>query len=255
MELEFGIKDIIDILLVAVLLYETYRLLKGTNAINVFMGVVAFVLCWFLVSHVFKMELLGAILDKVMSVGAVALVVIFQGEIRRFFSHIGRRGNHRFLRWMNHASDTGSDMGEGAVMQLVLACRNMSRNKCGALIVIEGNADLNEFTASGETVNATINSQLIENIFFKNSPLHDGAMIISGKIILAVGCILPVSQNPNLPKRLGLRHRAALGISERTDAMAIIVSEETGRISIVHHGNLTADVSTEQLERLLSKEH
>lgn len=255
MGIDFGFKDIIDVVLVAFLMYQTYLLLKGTNAVNAFLGIIAFVFCWFFVSFVFQLELLGAILDKVMSVGAIALVVIFQNEIRRFFSMIGNRGNWRFARWLAKHTKSRVELGESGTMQLVLACRNMSRNKCGALIVIESNADLSDYFSSGELVMANINSRLIENMFFKNSPLHDGAMIIADKKIMAVGCILPVSQNPNIPKRLGLRHRAALGITERTDALAIIVSEETGRITIAQNGNLTADVSTEQLERILSKEH
>jgi uncharacterized protein (TIGR00159 family) len=254
MGIEFGIKDIIDILLVAFLMYQTFLSLKGTNAINVFLGILAFVICWFIVSFIIKMELLGAILDKVMSVGVIALIIIFQQEIRKFFSLIGGKKNWKFVQWLSHSSGYQSELDDFAVMQLVLSCRNMSRSKCGALIVIEKKANLSDFYSSGEVVNANINSRLIENLFFKNSPLHDGAMIIAGNKVMGVGCILPVSQNQTISKRLGLRHRAALGITEKTDATAIIISEETGRISIAHGGKLTVDVSTEQLERLLSKD-
>lgn len=254
MGIEFGIKDIIDILLVAFLMFQSFNLLKGTNAVNVFLGITAFILCWVIVSFVLKMQLLGAVLDKIMNVGAIALIVIFQAEIRKFFSMIGSKKSWKFIRWISKASGKKIEMEDFSIMQLVLACRNMSRNKCGALIIIEKNADLSDFFLSGELVKANINSRLIENLFFKNSPLHDGAMIISNKKVMAVGCILPVSQNQTISKRLGLRHRAALGITEKTDATAIIISEETGRISISHGGKLTVDVSAEQLERLLSKE-
>jgi len=254
MEFAFNIKDIIDILLVAFLMYQTYRLLKGTNAINLFIGIISFIICWFIVSFVLKMELLGAILDKIMSVGGIVLIILFQNEIRRFFSQIGRTKNWSMLNWFSKTSGLKAEMEDYAIMQVVIACRNMSRNKCGALIIIEKNTDLNDFLQSGELVSATINSRLIENLFFKNSPLHDGAMIISNKKIMAVGCILPVSQNQTISKRLGLRHRAALGITEKTDATAIIVSEETGRIAIAQNGDLIVNVSEEQLERLLYKE-
>lgn len=254
MDLSFDIKDIIDVLLVAFLMYQTYRLLRGTNAVNVFLGIMTFVVCWFIVSFVLKMELLGAILDKVMSVGAIALIILFQNEIKRFFSMIGRKRSWSFFNWFSKSSGLKNEIEEYAIMQIVIACRNMSRNKCGALIVIEKNTDLRDFLQLGEQVKATINSRLIENLFFKNSPLHDGAMIISNKMIMAVGCILPVSQDQTISKRLGLRHRAALGITEKTDATAIIVSEETGRIAIAQNGELTVNVSEEQLERLLYKE-
>lgn len=254
MDFSFNIKDIIDILLVAFLMYQTYRLLKGTHAVNIFIGIMAFVVCWFIVSFVFKMELLGAILDKVMSVGAIALIILFQNEIRRFFSLIGRRRKGSIFNWVSKTTGIKNEIEELTIMQIVIACRNMSRNKCGALIVLEKNTDLSDFLQSGEQVKATINSRLIENLFFKNSPLHDGAMIISNKKIMAVGCILPISQNQTISKRLGLRHRAALGITEKTDATAIIVSEETGRIAIAQNGELTVNVSEEQLERLLYKE-
>ena len=254
MGLDFNIKDIIDILLVAFLMFQTFRLLRGTNAVNIFLGIMAFIACWFVVFYVLKMELLGAILDKIMSVGAIALIILFQSEIRRFFSLIGRKRNWSILQWLSKPAGGKNEIEELTIMQIVVACRNMSRNKCGALIVIEKNTDLSYLLQSGEQVNATINYRLIENLFFKNSPLHDGAMLIANKQIMAVGCILPVSQNQTISKRLGLRHRAALGITEKTDATAIILSEETGRIAIAQNGDLIVNVSEEQLERLLYKE-
>ncbi len=251
----FQIKDIIDILLVAFLMYQTFLLVKGTNALNVFLGIIAFIFCWFLVSFVFKLNLLGAIFDKIMSVGAIALVVIFQQEIRRFFSMIGNKRRWKVVRWLSKKAETEKDLEDFLVMQLVLACTHMSKNKCGAIIIVGKTADLSGFYSSGEIIKSSINARLIESIFFKNNPLHDGAMIIANKKIMAVGCILPVSKNKFIPKNLGLRHRSALGITEKTDAIAIVISEESGKISIAKSGDLFLDVSSEQLERFLSNDY
>ena len=249
-----GIKDIIDILLVAFLLYETYKLMKGTGAANIFIGILAFIVGWYLVVRVFKMELLGAILDRVISVGAIALIVIFQNEIRRFFSRIGSRQNWKFFSKIQHFFKPNNKKQPLTfpIMKVVLACRNMARTKTGALIVIARNANLREYSESGEIIDADINTRLIENIFFKNSPLHDGALIIANERIESAAAILPVSQNPDIPRHVGLRHRSALGISEKTDAIAIIVSEETGTISIAMDDTLSLNITAEQLERTLA---
>lgn len=254
MDINFGIKDVIDILLVAFLMFQTYRLIKGTNAVNIFVGVIAFIICWFIVSFVFKMELLGAIFDKLVSVGSIALIIIFQNEIRRFFSMIGRRRNFKFLEWLTKNTENGIEMESSDVLQLTLACKNMAETKCGALILIEKDADLYNYMQTGEIINADISSRLIQNIFFKNTPLHDGAIIIAKKKIVSAACILPISQNRDIPKKLGLRHRSALGIVEKTDAIAIVVSEETGEISIASNGNIDVNISIEELERRLSEE-
>lgn len=256
MGIEFGIKDIIDILLVAFLMYQTYMLLKGTNAVNIFVGIITFVVCWFLVSYVLKMQLLGAILDKVMSVGAIALIVIFKDEIRRFFSLIGSKRKLRFLKWFYSKTNDNSikALSGEEIKQIAWACRDMSFNKCGALIVVQQKADLSNYAKTGETISSSISSRLIQNIFFKNSPLHDGAMIISDNRIDSVACILPVSQRLDIPKSLGLRHRAALGITEKTDAIVIVVSEETGGVSYMQNDKAELDVTIEQLTRVLSGE-
>lgn len=255
MGFNIGIKDIIDILLVAILLYQSYRLLKKTGALNVFIGIMTFVILWFLISYVFKMELLGGILDRLVSVGAFGLIVIFQDEIRRFFSRLGSRRRWGFINMFKKlfgfkASEQNNQ--DYDLTQIVIACKNLSKATMGALIVIKRESDLGLYVQSGETIDANINSRLIENIFFKNSPLHDGAMIIYGRQIKAAGCILPVSKNQSIPKRLGLRHRAALGITENTDAIAIIVSEETGKISWAVNGEISVNVKPEQLEHFLS---
>jgi len=248
-----GIKDIIDILLVATLLYGTYKLMKNSGAISIFMGVLAFLAIWIVVSYVFEMKLMGAIMDKVVSVGAIALIVLFQNEIRRFLVMLGSR-----KRWQNFSGllsqrKAGKENVEQWVMQLVLACQEMSKKKTGALIIIEDKVRLDEYIKTGEVLDANISGRLIQNIFFKNSPLHDGAMIISSESIKAAACILPVAHDDNLPKEMGLRHRAALGISQVSDAKAIVVSEETGKISLAFFGELKEKLSIEELERLLTE--
>ncbi len=257
MGFQITIKDIIDIFLVAVLLYQLYKLLRRTGAVNIFLGVMAFLMCWILVTYVFKMELLGGILDRIVSVGAFALIVLFQDELRRFFSKIGSHQKwslFNYIKKLISSENSRSEDTDFHLIQIVLACRALSKSSTGGLIVICRNSDLDFYSQSGEQINATISSRLIENIFFKNSPLHDGAIIISGKTIKAAACILPISKNQTIPKRLGLRHRAALGVTENSDAIAIVVSEETGHISWAINGQLTSNVKPEQLEHFLSEE-
>ena len=250
---EFGIKDFIDILLVAFLLYYTYKLMKASGSINVFTGVLVFIMIWLVVSQVLEMKLLGTILDKLVSVGVLALIVLFQEEIRRFLltlgSHRHVRALVRFFTGNKKRTVTHDD-----IMPIVMACISMGKQKVGALIVMEHNTPLDDVVRTGEVIDANVNQRLIENIFFKNSPLHDGAMVISKQRIKAAGCILPVSHNLDIPKELGLRHRAAMGISQVSDAKAIIVSEETGGISVAYKGQFFLRLSAEELERILTKE-
>lgn len=247
------LKDILDILLVAFLLYKTYKLMKSSGSINIFTGILVFIVIWVIVSQVLQMRLLGSIFDKLVSVGVIALIVLFQEEIRRFLLTLGSRHHSsswfRFLRGNKKTETSKED-----IMPIVMACLNMSKGKVGALIVIEKNFPLDDIVRTGDVIDANINQRLIENIFFKNSPLHDGAMIISNKRIKAAGCILPVSHNLDIPKELGLRHRAALGVSQETDALAIIVSEETGGISIAYHGQFHLKLTAEELERMLTND-
>lgn len=253
MFIDFSVKDLIDILLVAYLLYQTYRLMKDSGSINIFIGILVFIGCWLVVSQVLEMRLLGSIFDKLVSVGVIALIVLFQDEIRKFLVTLG---SHK--RWGNFfriLTNTKLEKTEKAdIMPIVMACMSMSKGKVGALIVIEKSMPLNEIVRTGDIINADINQRLIENIFFKNSPLHDGAMVISHKRIEAAGCILPVSHDLNIPKELGLRHRAAMGVSQETDALAIIVSEETGGISVAYKGQFHLRLTAEELERVLTKE-
>ena len=218
---EFGIKDIVDILLVALVLYYSYRLMRESRSLNVFIGIMVFVVVWLFVSQVLQMRLLGSILDKLVSVGVIALIVLFQDDIRKFLYNLG--AHQQMKRFTSLFSSRGKDKDNKEVkemiMPIVMASMNMSKGKVGALIVIERSVLLDEIVQTGDLIDATINQRLIENIFFKNSPLHDGAMVVSKKRIKAAGCILPVSHDLDIPKELGLRHRAAMGISQETDAV------------------------------------
>ena len=253
--IEFGIKDALDIFLVASLLFYVYRLMKESRSLNIFVGIMLFVLIWLFVSQVLEMRLLGSILDKLVSVGVIALIVIFQEDIRRFLYEIGsQKGMRRFVRFFRSNKDDAREVDKETIMPIVMACIELSRGKVGALIVIERGIRLDDIVDTGDVIDARINQRLIENIFFKNSPLHDGAMIIVGKRIRAAGCILPVSHSHDIPKELGLRHRAALGISQDSDSIAIVVSEETGGISVAINGEFQLRLSAEKLENILSKE-
>lgn len=253
---EFGIKDIIDILCVALMLYYLYRLMKESRSLNVFIGIIVFVIVWLFVSQVLEMRLLGSIMDKLVSVGVIAIIIIFQEEIRKFLYSLGaHRRMHGFVRLFVSGGNKNKDaMDKQAIMPIVMACMNMSRGKVGALIVIERSVSLDDIIDTGDVINSNINQRLIENIFFKNSPLHDGAMIVSKRRIQAAGCILPVSHSIDIPKELGLRHRAAMGISQDSDAIAIVVSEETGGISVAIRGTFRLRLSAELLESILTKE-
>ena len=246
-------KDVLDIFLVALLLYKTFKLMKSSGSIHVFTGILVFIVIWVIVSQVLQMRLLGSIFDKLVSVGVIALIVLFQDEIRHFLLTLGsRQRSHTLLRFLRAEKKTDSN--KESIMPIVMSCLSMSKGKVGALIVIENEYPMEDIVRTGDLIDANINQRLIENIFFKNSPLHDGAMIISSQRIKAAGCILPVSHNLNIPKELGLRHRAALGVSQETDATAIIVSEETGGISIARKGEFKLNLSAEELERELTNE-
>lgn len=238
----FGIKDIIDILLVAAIMYEAYRLLRNSGAVNLFWGIFAFIVAWFLVSYVFALELTGALFDRIISVGAIAVMIIFQDQIRAFFYQVGSR----FSRLQFRRSSELEKERKKRIHEIVLACGHMSESKTGALIILSGKQGLKEYADTGERLDATVSARMIENIFFKNTPLHDGALIISNGKLDSAACILPVSRRTDVPLHYGLRHRAALGLSEKTDALSIIVSEETGHISVAQ-GNTMEEVTIKQL--------
>lgn len=247
----FGLKDVIDVLLVATLLFYIYRLMKESGALNLFVGVMTFVMLWVLTRKVLDMQLLGTIMDQFMDVGLIVLVILFQEQIKRFLNELGSRQGWSAVRKLWHR---GSDNDRKAwVLQVVYACLSMAKTKTGALIVIGKQMSLEDYENTGDPLDAKITTRLIENIFFKNSPLHDGALIITGNRAKAAGCILPVSHDSHLPRYLGLRHRSALGIAQATDAVAIVVSEETGNISYAHRGEIHLKLSGTELEQALSQ--
>ena len=250
----FGIKDFIDIFCVALMLYYIYRLMKESRSLNVFIGILIFIIMWLFVSQVLEMRLLGSIMDKLVSVGVIAIIILFQEEIRKFLYNLGTHHKVKSIVRLFSSGDKKDKVDMESIMPIVMACMNMSRGKVGALIVIERLTPLDDIVETGDVIDANINQRLIENIFFKNSPLHDGAMVISKKRIRAAGCILPVSHNFDIPKELGLRHRAAMGISQDSDAIAVVVSEETGRISVALRGQFHLRLSAEQLESILTRE-
>ena len=256
--LSLRIIDVVDIFFVAYLLYLLYMFTKETVAINIIIVIFGIFLFWLLVKAL-NMQLTGAILQQVFSVGAIALVVLFQPEIRRFLVNLGAkyRTRHKWRFDKLFASDKEL-IHEVNIKSITKACINMSESKTGALIVIPRSTPLKVYAETGDIIDGNTSSRLLENIFFKNTPLHDGAVIIDKDRVHAARCILPVSESRNLPPNLGLRHRAALGVTENTDALAIIVSEETGHISIADHGviheNLSKNELIQRLEKLLTKD-
>lgn len=252
---EFGIKDVIDIFLVALMLYYIYRLMKESRSLNVFIGIMMFIISWLFVSQIIEMRLLGSIMDKLVSVGVIGLIILFQEDIRKFLYTLGAHQRIRMvMKLFASDKDATKRKDKESIIPIVMACLNLSKGKVGALIVMERSTPLDDIADTGDIIDASINQRLIENIFFKNSPLHDGAMIISDKRIKAAGCILPVSHSYDIPKELGLRHRAAMGISQESDAIAIVVSEETGGISVAIRGAFQLRLSAEKLESILTKE-
>lgn len=247
------IVDIVDVFLVVTLLYQAYRLIKGTAAINIFFGLLTLVAMYFLVDY-FDMHLLKAILNKFMSVGVILLVVVFQPEIRRFLLVIGNSwmsDRMKILRSFIPKKFQYSNVYNINVNAIDAAIQDLHSNKEGALIVLLKNSELKNYFRTGVQVDARVSSPMIGSIFFKNSPLHDGAVIIQGNMIKAARCVLPVTEKSDFPTNLGLRHRAAVGISEISDAVSIVVSEQTGNISIAYKGILEENIPpTKFLERL-----
>jgi uncharacterized protein (TIGR00159 family) len=248
--------NILDILLVLVLIYEGYRLVKGTGANKIFAGLLSIVILWRLTDY-FNMPLTAGILGSIVNVGVIAIFIIFQPEIRRFLQLFNTRfflergkKDFSFLRFVFKDS-AKSKLNISAISE---ACSRMSKSLTGALIVISRDNKLEYPISTGEQIDGIISVSLLENIFYKNSPLHDGAVIISHNKITAARCILPVSANPNIPTNLGLRHRSAIGITEQTDAIAVVVSEHTGAISFIKAGRLQRNITPERLSELLSNE-
>lgn len=252
--IQLKLTDVIDILLVAMLMYMLYNLLKGTAAINIFLGIIAIFVLWRLVS-LLQMEMLSQVLGAFISVGFIALIVVFQPEIRQFLLLIGTprfldkmRNRFAFLRFNLHSAIALD------VDPIVSACRKLSASKTGALIVIARLNELRQFTGTGLTIDAQISADLLQNIFFKNSPLHDGAVVILQNRVKAARVVLPVSSDVHISGELGLRHRAALGVTERTDAIALIISEETGEISLTQNGRMKLNITASYLKDFLESE-
>ena len=233
----FGIKDLLDILLVATMLYYLFRTMKDSGTLNIFVGVLAFVLAWVVMYKIFDMRLIGTIMDKFIDIGLLILVILFQDQIKRFLIELGSQKGWGFIANIFKHKST-ADEEKKWIMPVVYACMNMSKTKTGALIVMSHNSTLANITETGDIIDAVINRRLIENLFFKNSPLHDGALVMNPYKLVAARCTLPISENPNIPPRYGMRHRAAVGITEQTDATAIVVSEETGEIAFVKEGEI-----------------
>jgi len=245
--LDFSILDVIDIVLVAVLLYYVYKLIRGTVAINIFIGIAIVYLIWKL-TVALQMELLSDILGKFLGGGFIALIIVFQQEIRKFLLMVGstnfasKKGFIKQLKFLKSDDIITTD-----VESIVSACKTMSQTKTGALIVIERNSNLDLIKQSGDEMHAEVNVPLLNSIFYKNSPLHDGAIIIEDNIITATRVILPLEKDISIPARFGLRHRAAIGVTMRSDALAIVVSEETGQISYIKNGEFILFDDTESL--------
>lgn len=245
----FTFIDFIDIILVAAIMFWIYRATRGTNAPYIISGIIMIYLMWVVV-RTLNMELLSNILGQFVSVGVIALIIVFQPEIRRFLQMIGmRQKRFNFIARIFNRNDNTSVT---IIAPIVQACREMSAHKTGALIVIGCQSDLRLITEGGIAIDAKISTPLLENIFFKNAPLHDGAVVIEGDRIVAAKCILPVTQS-DVPKSYGTRHRAAIGMSEISDAIILVVSEETGGISIAHGGTIHRDIAPDQLANLLQR--
>jgi len=250
--IDFSFTDVIDIVLVALLLFSLYRLVKGTVAINIFIGIVIIYLIWRL-TDLLNMDVLSNLLGKFISVGFFALIVVFQQEIRKFLLLIGssnftnRRNIIRYFRFLNQVqleSDLNFDV-------LLESCKEMAAQKTGAIIVLQRNNALDFLISKENRADMTLSPQLLQTLFFKNSPLHDGAVLLNNNKIVATRVVLPVSESQQFPSKYGLRHRAALGITEKTDALVIVISEQTGKITYVKNSEFETLKSVDQLKSLL----
>jgi diadenylate cyclase len=252
--IEFSFLDILDIVLVAILLYYVYKLLKGTVAINIVIGIALIFVIW-QITQALKMEMLSGILGYLLSGGVIALIIVFQQEIRKFLLMIGTTNftnKKSFLKQLKFLhSEIGPEIDSDKILK---ACSNMSKTKTGALIVIERTNSLDFLINNGDSMNALINEVILESIFFKNSPLHDGATIIRDNYIVATRVVLPISDSTKIPSRFGLRHRSAIGVSEKTDAVCLLVSEETGEISYIKDGQFVLFKNLEELNEKLKKD-
>ncbi len=251
--LSIRLLDIIDIILVGYILYKIYTFIRGTIAIKIFVGFFSVYLLWLIVKAL-NMQLLSSILGQFMGVGIIALIIVFQQELRKFFLYLGSKylsSNHKMK--LEQIFSVSNKVTKTSIKNIITAIKAFSENKTGALIVITRANDLQSYISTGDYINSDITSQILESIFYKNSPLHDGAVIIEENKITAARCVLPLSDRTNLPAKYGMRHRAALGLTENTDAIVLIVSEETGHISYSEYGELHEITNISNLNIKLSE--
>ena len=253
--LEMSVADILDIVLLGLIIFLAFKWLRGSSAMSIFVAIVSLYLIRVIVSA-FNMRLMTAIMDMILDVGVLAIIVIFQPEIRKFLTRLGNRymntSQGRLIIDKIFGRKSGNMVGSETVNDLTEACRRMSEDKTGALIVITHKNPLDDIISTGDKIDAAIHRRLIMNLFFKNSPLHDGALIITGDRIAAARCTLPITERKNIPANYGMRHKAAIGITEESDADVIVVSEETGRISHVKGGVVTPINNINELKLLLN---
>lgn len=250
--IDFKITDVIDIFLVGLLIYELFRWLRGTAAVRILIGLISIFAIWKLVS-LFQLNMLSDIIGEFISMGMILLIVVFQPEIRKFLVYLG---NTRLFQWIQDLMEKKQKVGSSVqeIISITRACKRMAASKTGALIVMKKNTPLDEIIATGEKIDALVSRELLENIFFKNSPLHDGAVIVANHRIVAARCILPVSKSEDISSDLGLRHRSAIGATTLTDAIAVIVSEQTGHISICKEGTICRNLTPDELKKRLLQE-
>lgn len=247
--------DVLDILLVSILLYQLYNLVKGSAAINILVGILLIYFLWIIVKAL-DMQLFSSMLGRFIDVGVITLIIVFQQELRKFLLFIGSSDLFSKYKIGKNLFDFNLTKPQQMldISSIVKASKNLSETKTGAIIVITKNSDLKFYSNTGDQLDAAISVRMLESIFYKNSPLHDGAIIITDNKIKAARCVLPVTENTNFPPHLGMRHRAAVGISEVSDAIAISVSEQTGEISVAKESNLNTNLSPEKLREFLEKE-
>ena len=251
--LNLSFTDLVDVLLVALIIYFAFRWIRESSALNIFVAILLIYVLMVIVEAL-NMKLMSKLISTFIDVGVIALIVIFQPEIRHFLmklgatSKIGSKGLGIFNRLFG---EKGKNLDSVAVQELSEACRTMSNQKTGALIVIPHEVNLNYIIETGDRIDALINRRLILNLLFKNSPLHDGAVIISGDRVVAARCTLPITEKTDIPASFGMRHKAAIGISEESDADVIVVSEETGNVSFVKEGKVTPINNMNELKLLL----
>ncbi len=252
--IDFSFLDVLDIILVAVLLHYIYKLLKGTVAINIVIGIALIFLIW-KITQALHMEMLSGILGYLLSGGVIALIIVFQQEIRKFLLMIGTTNFSAKRGFLNQLKFLRTEINSETDIETILkACTSMSKTRTGALLVIEKTNNLDFLINTGDKMNALVNEAILESIFYKNSPLHDGATVIRDNFIIATRVVLPVSTSTKIPARFGLRHRAAIGVTEKTDAICLLVSEETGEISYINNGEFVLYKTPEDLFLKLQKD-